>query len=216
MASFPYESSSSSSSSSDDESHVPDLSSLGFSPETLAALQWHFAQGSPPLDSSSCVENNKDNDTDALKASAEPQLNPVHETIRRLKAADAIAQAHHQGEVYTHFIDTSLKTDLVARPSTNEAPIGSKIAIQQAHNDLLNEGVVRLNNCVPRHLCIAALAEVNQQMRSLEPNKKCGERTREEGFGGVLARKCRYDAYQHPIGAFQNMVSCLYFLLLLL
>ena len=214
MASYSYDSSSSTSSSSDDdEPRVPDLSSL--SPEALAALQWHFA-GSPPEKEEDDESSDKaSKDPAVLLASVTQQLNTVTDTFERLKAAGAIKAAQHQGELHENIVDVSLKTRLFARPSTSKAVIGSPAAIEQAHVDLLTEGVVRLNNCLPEDLCRAALGEVNQQMRTLDQSKRCGERTREEGFGGVLARKCRFDAYQRPTGAFQDIVSCAVALLLL-
>jgi hypothetical protein len=213
MASYSYDSSSSTSSSSDDdEPRVPDLSSL--SPEALAALQWHFA-GSPPEKEEDDESSDKaSKDPAVLLASVTQQLNTVTDTFERLKAAGAIKAAQHQGELHENIVDVSLKTRLFARPSTSKAVIGSPATIEQAHVDLLTEGVVRLNNCLPEDLCRAALGEVNQQMRTLDKSKQCGERTREEGFGGVLARKCRFDAYQRPTGAFQDIVSCVVALLL--
>jgi hypothetical protein len=192
--------SSSSSSSSDEEGSAPDLS--GLSAETLAALQWHFA-GSPPSNLESDCDVIDEASTVATAAAAAAagtkRANAVNATMERLKAADAIREAHHQGNVHAE-LNAYLKTTLTARTSALQ---GSPDAIAQARYDLLHEGVVRLNGCLPPELCNAVLSDINLQMAALEPGQ-CGKRSREEGFGGVLARKCRYDAYQRPVGSFQN------------
>ena len=61
-----------------------------------------------------------------------------------------------------------------------------------------------MNNCLSKELCDEVLNDVNTQMAAMDANTKCGERTRENGFGGVLARVCRYDMYQRNTGVFQK------------
>jgi hypothetical protein len=128
-------------------------------------------------------------------------------TMARLKASDARREAAHQGALYAG-LNASQRTTLTARPGGGGgAPhgVGGVAHIAQAVLDLKEEGVVRLNGCLPAAHCDAVRDDVDAQMAAaLSGGALCGERTREDGFGGVLARTCRYDTYQRPTGNFQR------------
>jgi hypothetical protein len=128
-------------------------------------------------------------------------------TMARLKASGARREAAHQGAIHAGLADAQ-RTTLAARrggPVGTPQEVGSVAHIERALRDLREEGVVRLDGCLTAALCDAVRDDVDAQMAAaLQGGARCGERSREDGFGGVLARTCRYDAYQRPTGNFQR------------
>ncbi len=217
----------SSSEESEDEGAVPpDLS--GLSAATLAALEWHLAGGgyssqeeeeeyekeasAVAMAATSMGMAAVDNVTMvATRAAAQLRrsgnVDVIAATMARLKASSARAEAAHQGAIYDG-LDAAQKTLLVARSgdligTTRE--IGGVAHIARAVHDLREDGIVRLDGCLTAALCDAVREDINAQMaKALKEGLKCGDRSREDGYGGVLARTCRYDAYQRPTGSFQR------------
>ena len=197
---FTQEHTSSASSDSDSDSsngsaELPDFAALStvLSPEALAALRWHYT--GEETKTASTPTPPPPTHASTTTSTATPS-DPVNSMIQQLKAKDAAIEATQQGEMHTTLRASHAAqcTNLIARPLTTAVPVHQQV------EDLLCKGVARLDGCLPKQLCDAILFDVNQQLNVLEKGL-CGTRTREQGFGCVLARKCRYDMYQRPTGA---------------
>ena len=186
---------------------LPNFAALSavLSPEALAALRWHYTgeEETKTVAAAASTPTSASTTTTSTAATATSSSDPVHNMIQQLKAKDAAAEATHQGEMHNKLRESneSQCTNLCAHPLTTP--------VHQQVEDLLCKGVIRLDGCLSKQLCDNILFDVNQQLNVLE-KELCGTRTKEQGFGCVLARKCRYDIYQRPTTAVHD---CLRYLL---